>query len=93
MTRSPPLSRFRLRKLPAKWYGTVIPLLLSLKMTFFVSGISTLKSLGLVEGFLGKWMVAWGLSWVVAFPVLLVMLPLVRRIAALVVEVPGLPKS
>jgi hypothetical protein len=71
--------------------GLVMPLLLSVKMTFVVSGISTLKSLGFVDGFFGHWMVAWGLSWTIAFPVLLVMLPLVRRIATAVVEVPGVP--
>jgi len=81
-----------MRKLPARWLPIVMPLLLSLKMTFVVSGIATLKSLGFVEGFVGKWMAAWGLSWVVAFPVLLVMMPLVRRVASLIVETPGLPK-
>lgn len=80
-----------MRKLPARALPVVMPLLLSLKMTFVVSGITTLKSLGLVEGFVGRWMSAWGLSWVVAFPVLLVMMPLVRRFAGLIVEVPGLP--
>jgi hypothetical protein len=31
----------------------------------------------------------WALSWIVAFPTLLVVLPLVRRIVALVVEPPA----
>jgi hypothetical protein len=80
-----------LRKLPARTLPVVMPLILSLKMTFVVSGIATLKSLGLVDGFVAKWMGAWGLSWAVAFPVLLVMMPLVRRIVGLIVETPGLP--
>lgn len=82
----------RFRKLPARTLPVVMPLLLSLKMTFVVSGISTLKSLGLVDGFLAKWMAAWGLSWLVAFPVLLVMMPLVRRLVGLIVETPGMPQ-
>jgi len=80
-----------MRKLPAHYLPVVVPLLLSLKMTFVVSGIATLKGLGFVEGFVGKWMSAWALSWAVAFPVLLVMMPLVRRVAALIVETPGMP--
>ena len=79
----------RLRKLPARYMSIVVPFLLSVKMTFIVSGISTLKSLGLATGFLSTWMSAWGLSWIVAFPVLLVMLPIVRRVAGLLVEQPG----
>jgi hypothetical protein len=43
-----------------------------------VSLISTLSSVGLIEGFLPLWLGAWGLSWVVAFPLLLVVLPLAR---------------
>ena len=82
---------FRLRKLPARALPVVMPFLLSLKMTFIVSGIATWKSVGLVEGFLHHWMSAWSLSWVVAFPVLLVMMPLVRRLVGLIVETPGLP--
>jgi hypothetical protein len=31
-------------------------------------------------------MQAWGLSWLIAFPVLLLILPLVRRIVAALVE-------
>ena len=88
MTATPPI---RLRKLPARTLPVVMPLFLSLKMTFVVSGISTLKGIGFVDGFVGKWMGAWGLSWLVAFPVLLVMMPLVRRLVGLIVETPGLP--
>ncbi len=81
-----------LRKLPARYMSIVVPFLLSVKMTFIVSGIATLKSLGFTAGFFVNWMSSWALSWVVAFPVLLVMLPVVRRLADLVVEQPGMPK-
>lgn len=82
---------WRLRKLPARHLAIVVPFLLSVKMTFIVSGISTLKGMGLSSGVLPTWMSAWGLSWVVAFPVLLVMLPIVRQLAGLFVEQPGAP--
>ena len=76
------------RKLPARYASIVMPLVLSILMTFVVSGISTLKSLGPTSDFLTTWPAAWALSWMVAFPTLLAMLPLVRRIVALVVEPP-----
>lgn len=75
-------------KLPARYASVVMPLVLSLLMTFVVSAISTLKSLGPTQAFLTTWPVAWGLSWLVAFPTLLALLPMVRRIVALVVAPP-----
>jgi len=66
-----------------------MPLILSVLMTFVVSGISTLKALGLTAEFLQTWPGSWALSWLVAFPTLLFVLPLVRRLVALVVAPPG----
>lgn len=77
------------RKLPARYNAVVLPLILSVLMTFIVAGIATVTSLGLTAQTLPKWMEAWGLSWIVAFPTLLVVLPLVRRIVAALVEPPG----
>jgi hypothetical protein len=74
------------RKLSARYTAIVLPLLLSLLMTFVISGVSTLMSLGPTRAFVVTWPAAWALSWVVAFPTLVVLLPLVRRIVALVVE-------
>ena len=78
----------RRRKLPARYAAVISPLALSLLMTFIVSLISTLKSLGFHPSMPGIWMVAWGLSWLVAFPTLLLILPVVRRIVGLIVEPP-----
>ena len=77
------------RKLPARYNGIVMPFVLSILMTFVVSGVSTVKSLGLPPDFLSLWMSAWVLSWLVAFPTLLLVLPAVRRIVAAVVHPPG----
>lgn len=74
------------RKLPARFNAIAVPFLLSLLMTCVVSGISTVNGIGLADGVIGKWMQAWGLSWMIAFPVMMVVLPLVRRIVALAVE-------
>lgn len=77
---------FGLRKLPARYAGLVLPLLLSILMTFIVSLISTLRGIGLAPDLLHIWMGAWGLSWIVAFPTLLFVLPLVRRLTRALVE-------
>ena len=75
-------------KLPARFAAIVLPFVLSLLMTFVISGVSTLMSLGPTRAFVATWPAAWALSWLVAFPTLVVLLPLVRRIVALVVEAP-----
>lgn len=63
-----------------------MPFLLSAIMSCVVSFIATVKVMGLDSGLLGHWLQAWGLSWLVAFPVVLVVLPLVRKIAGMIVE-------
>mgnify|MGYP003594401365 CR=1 FL=1 len=81
----------RSRKLPARYASIVMPLLLSILMTCIVSAISTLRGLGPVPGFVRIWLGAWAWSWLVAFPTLLLVLPLVRRATAALVEMPAPP--
>ncbi len=76
-------------RLPARYAGVVMPFFLSILMTFVVSGISTLKALGPTAEFLQTWPASWALSWLVAFPTLLLVLPIVRRLVALVVAPPA----
>ena len=76
-------------KLPARYAAIVLPLVLSLLMTFVISGVSTLMSLGPTRAFVSTWPAAWALSWIVAFPTLIAVLPLVRRFVALMVETPA----
>ncbi|MBL8574168.1 MAG: DUF2798 domain-containing protein [Hyphomicrobiaceae bacterium] len=75
-------------KVPHRYHAVVMPFFLSIMMTFIISGISTLMGVGLTPAFPAKWLAAWGLSWVIAFPTLLMVLPLVRRLTALVVAPP-----
>lgn len=77
------------RKLPYRYAAIVMPFVLSIIMTFVVSGVSTWKSLGISAEALAVWPQAWGLSWLVAFPTLIAVLPVVRRVVSLVVEAPG----
>ena len=75
-----------LGKLPARYNSIVMPLLLSLLMTCVVSAISVLRAKGMGTDALATWPSAWAISWCIAFPVLLIFLPLVRRITAFFVH-------
>lgn len=81
-------SERRRRRLPARYHGIVLPLILSFLMTCVVSLISTLRGVGLIPGFMSIWLGAWALSWLVAFPLLLLVLPLARAATRLWVEDP-----
>ena len=79
---------FALQKLPARYASIVMPFFLSILMTCIVSFVSTLRSTGWTAQFINLWMGSWGISWLVAFPVLLLVLPLVKKLTAAVVQTP-----
>jgi hypothetical protein len=70
---------FGVPKLPARFGSLVMSLLLSVFMTCIVSMISTYRGIGADPHFFRIWLGAWAISWVIAFPTLLVALPIVRR--------------
>jgi hypothetical protein len=76
------------RRLPARFTLPVTGFILSGIMTIMISGISTLLALGPGPEFLARWPIAWLSSWVIAFPNVLVVLPIVRRIVARIVAAP-----
>lgn len=78
-----------IKKIPAKYVNLVMPLILSLFMTFIVSGIATFKNLGISYKSLYPWFSAWVTSFPIAFPVLLIVLPFVRKIIKLIVAAPN----
>ena len=55
-------------------------LILSIIMSCVVSGISTFSTISVMGDFFESWMVAWGRSWVVAFPTMLIVAPLSRKL-------------
>ncbi|MBI1245329.1 MAG: DUF2798 domain-containing protein [Alphaproteobacteria bacterium] len=78
-----------MKKLPARAAFIVVPMILAFLMSGIVSTIATLNAIGLAADLPGHVLKAWALSYAVAFPTAVVVLPIVRRIAALVVEEPG----
>lgn len=41
-----------------------------------------------MQGFVEKWLATWAMSWLVAYPLILIFIPLVRRLLMLIVHVP-----
>lgn len=64
----------------ARFAPILFGLILSGLMSLIVSGLSTFRTLGLVDGFFGLWMGNWAVSWAIAFPTVLVVAPITRRI-------------
>jgi hypothetical protein len=77
---------WRFRKLPSGYGRVVLPLLLTILMTCVVSMISTLRSAGLAPRFLCVWLGSWGMSEAIAFPMMLLILPWVRKLTATLVD-------
>jgi len=68
--------------IPAKFAPLLFSFCLSIIMSCVVSGVATLNAAGLDDGFAALWLAAWHKSWIVAFPTILVVAPLTRRLVA-----------
>lgn len=75
-------------KLPARYHGVVTPLVISLIMSAIVSAVSTVSNTGF-QNLSSAWPGAWAKSWIVAFPTLVAILPVVRRLVGILVHPPG----
>lgn len=73
-------------KLPVRAMIFLVPFFLSFVMSGIVSLISTVKSLGMGMQVLSPWLTSWGLSWMIAFPTVLFVLPFARKLVLLLVK-------
>jgi len=74
--------------LPARFAPVLFGLILSGLMSLVVSGISTYRATGLVDGFSVLWIGAWLAAWLVAFPLVLLVAPVTRRVVQRLVVTP-----
>lgn len=72
--------------IPRRFEPILFGLILSGLMTCAVSGIATVRAVGWIDGIFGMWMGAWVISWAIAFPLVLFLAPLTRRIVARLVR-------
>jgi hypothetical protein len=76
-----------LQIMPARFAPILFGFVLSASMSFIVSGMATLRNVGLIDGFFSLRIGAWLPSWLVAFPFVLVVAPITRRLVAGLVRV------
>lgn len=57
----------------------LMPLILSGLMSASISFFNMLMNKGFVEGFFPLWLKSWSISWLIAFPLIMIFLPLVRN--------------
>jgi Protein of unknown function (DUF2798) len=75
----------RWRRVPKRFAPFLFPFLLSGFMTFLITGISMTRVLGIDSlvndpgNFLQIWIKTYVSSWLVAYPILLLVIPVVRR--------------
>lgn len=73
-------------RLPPRYAPVLTGLLLTAVMTIVVAGVSTFLALGLTPEAIARWPLAWGTSWLIAFPTVPVVLPRVRRVVDRLVD-------
>lgn len=76
------------KRLPHSWARFVFGIVLSGFVSFIVTGVATFRSIGPAPDFVFKWLTAWPAAWGVAFPAVVAVTPLVRRIVASVCRPP-----
>jgi hypothetical protein len=67
------------RMIPRRFAPLLFAFLLSGTMSLLVSGITTYRTAGMVDHFVGLWLSAWIPSWLVAFPTVMLAAPLARK--------------
>ena len=78
-------------KLSPRWALIVVPFILSFLMSGIISFVNMLRTLGWFDGFMMLWGYNWMISWAIAFPIVVTLLPFVRKFAGLFVDM-RLPK-
>jgi len=63
-------------------HAILFALLLSGMMSFIVSGVATVRVVGFADNLLMLWLPSWVASWAIAFPCVLVIAPIARRLVA-----------
>ncbi len=79
-------SKFNRYKLPPKAMHLLVPFFLSLAMSGLISCISILRSVGFTDFQFSTWSTSWMISWAIAFPSVLILLPLVRKFSLMLIR-------
>lgn len=78
-----------MKKLPPSALKFMFPLVLSMMMSGIISLVNMLRIIGFHDGLMVRWLMAWALSWMIAFPTVFVIMPIARKIVGLFVQMPA----
>ena len=81
------------KKLPVRLFQPLFGLFMAFFMSFLMSGAITAINVGLPPDFVSRWMHSWGLAFLLAYPAILIVAPLARRLALRFVESPFAPAA
>ena len=74
------------RLLPRKYQPIVFAFFMALLMSGLMSFVVTTFNMGLVSNLVLIWVKAWGVAFFVAFPIIIVVTPIVRKLSDLVLQ-------
>ena len=75
--------------IPRKFEPLLFGFFLSGLMSLLVAGIATLRAAGVGPGFLSLWLTSWLTAWLFAFPAVLVVSPVARRLVRSLLQAEG----
>lgn len=78
----------RIPKLPPKYALIVMPFFMSGLMSGIICMVNLVRAMGWTTQVLRAWTGTWLLAWAVAFPTVLLVIPLVKRITTKLVRLP-----
>lgn len=55
-------------------------------MSFIITGVATIRAVGLTAELAHLWLTAWPFSWLISFPSVTVVAPIARRLSRMVVR-------
>ena len=79
------------KKLPVRVFQPVFGLFMATFMSFLMSGAITALNIGFPPDYLSRWMHSWGLAFMLAYPAILIVAPIARRLALRFVQSPFAP--
>jgi len=69
-----------------KYEFYIFSLLVTMFMSFVISGVLVVINLGIINNFLFIWLSAWLKAWLVAFPSVLLIIPFVRKVMVKIIR-------
>ena len=72
--------------IPARFAHLTFSFFLSGMMSLIITGVATLRAVGISPAVPHLWITAWPVSWAIAFPAVTVIAPIARRISKMVLR-------